>query len=108
MDISWKILKLECIQNKNGLENVVFHVHFEYIGEKNINGISYSASSFNVIAVEDPDVNNFTPVNELTKEQVVSWIENKVDSFALNIALENNIELQQKPQTIELEFPFGE
>ena len=61
-----------------------------------------------MIAVEDPDVNNFTPVNELTKEQVVSWIENKVDSFALNIALENNIELQQKPQTILLTPPFGE
>ena len=100
MNISWKILKLECIPNKNGLENVVFHVHYEYIGEKTIDGISYSASSYGVI--------NFTPVNELTKEQVFSWIENKVDSFALNIALENNIESQQKPQIIEIESPFGE
>ena len=108
MNISWKILKLECIPNKNGLENVVFHVHYEYVGEKIINGITYSASSFGVIAVEDPDVNNFTPINELTKEQVESWIENKVDSFALNIALENNIESQQKPQIIEIKSPFGE
>lgn len=107
MNISWKILKLECIPNKNGLENVVFHVHYEYIGEKTIDGISYSASSYGVIAVEDPDENNFTPVNELTKEQVVSWIENKIDSFALNIALEHNIESQIKPPSIEIESPFG-
>jgi len=106
MIISWKILKLECIPNKNGLENVVFHVHFEYIGEKTIDGILYSSSSFGVILVEDPNVNSFTPVNELTKEQVISWIENKVDSFALNTTIENNIESMILPKSIVIDFPF--
>lgn len=108
MNISWKILKLECISNQNGLENVIFHVYFEYIGEQTINNILYSASLFEVIAIEEPDVNNFTPLDEVTKEQVISWIENKIDIFALNTRLNILIERQIKPSIIEIELPFGD
>jgi len=106
MNITWKILKLECIPSQNGLDNIIVNVYFEYIGEKSINGVIYSGSSTDVIALDEPDINNFTPLDSVTQEQVVSWIENKVDTFALNICLDNLIQSQLKPSLIEIDLPF--
>jgi hypothetical protein len=108
MNIIWKILKLECIPSQNGLDNIIVNVHFKYIGEKLINGITYSGSATEIIALDEPDINNFTPLDNITKEQVISWAENKIDTFALNTYLNNSIESQLKQSLIDVELPFGE
>jgi hypothetical protein len=106
MNITWKIIKLDCIPSQNGLNNIITNVYFEYIGEKTINGVTYTSQASEIMALEQHDVNDFTPLNEITKEQIISWIEPKVDTNRLNIHLNNAIEAQLKPQTIEMEPPF--
>lgn len=87
---SYKIKQLST-QTVDGIENVVTHIHLDYIGTDE-NGKKIKCQSvipFNVkdIIMESPgtgnnitipaqfDASNYTPFNELTEEQVISWIE---------------------------------
>lgn len=108
MNITWKILKLEYIENQSGLSGIIVNVQYECIGEKIINGVTYTSTSSGLVALRDPDLNNFTPLNEVTKEQVVSWVQGVVDMFALDVHLNNSIDSQIKPVLTEIDLPFGE
>lgn len=108
MNLTWKIINLECIPNKGGLENIVTNINFECTGEYTDNGTTYVAVIEGNIGLGDVDVNNFTPFNNITKEQVMTWIENTRNYVATIHQLENLIKDQQKSQTILLTPPFGE
>jgi Tfp pilus tip-associated adhesin PilY1 len=108
MNLTWKILKLNCLPNVNGVQNIITEVQFELSGVETINNIAYTASSEGVAVLEPYDVNNFTEFNNITKEQLVSWIESTVHYRVAHRQIVSEIEHQQKPQTIELEPPFGE
>lgn len=106
MNISWDILKLEYIPNKNGLENVIANVNFRCTGEETVNGVLYSSICETNATLEEPDVNNFTPLNEVTKEQVISWVETTSSYRFVVRHLTGDLKMKQKPQTIELISPF--
>jgi hypothetical protein len=108
MNLYWKILKLNCLPNVNGVQNIITEAQFVLNGTETINGITYSATSEGVAVLEPYDVNNFTEFNNITKEQLVSWVETTVHYRVAHRQIINEIKYQQKPQTIELEPPFGE
>jgi hypothetical protein len=107
MNINTRIYKLECIENKNGMENIILKVHFECTGEETINSLSYSAITQGVSTLEDPEINNFIPYNNVTKEQVVSWIENTRQYQEVIRQLRILIDGMNVPQTILLNPPFN-
>jgi hypothetical protein len=108
MTLTWKILKLECIPNKDGLLNVITEAQFELLGVENINGIEYSGFSEGVAMLEEYGINNFTQFENVTKEQLINWIENTIHYRVALRKIKEDIEYQQKPKTISLLPPFLE
>jgi hypothetical protein len=86
----WTIRNLEIIPNDNGMINVVKSIHYTYTGTYE----SYSAEIEGVTYLESPESSNYKPYEELTHDEVVSWIQTKYDIGLFN---KNIIEqLQQK------------
>lgn len=73
--------------SKDGLDNVIYNVHYSYIGE-DANG--NSTSRIGVVAVEAPDPNSFVAFDQLTQADVIAWIEPilPIDEFQSNIDLQ--------------------
>lgn len=86
---SWVIKKLDTAEI-NGIQNVVSHIHFDYVGtdESGNTAFCQGAMPFELKTVSVPlpdggvntinavfDPNNYTPFEGLTQEQVISWLE---------------------------------
>lgn len=69
----WTISALDVEKQKDGLEDVVITVHWRLRATDDTDGLTaetYGADSLGV-----PDSDNFTALADLTKEQVVGWLE---------------------------------
>jgi hypothetical protein len=69
----------------DGLTNVIETIHWNYEAtDGNISGIIVGCNGFTAPTSED-----FIPYEELTKEEIISWLEQANDVEQLNIAADN-------------------
>lgn len=73
INYEWKIVNVIKNQELKGLKNVIIRVVFEYRGTDTDTGVSevYMGG----INLQPPTSENFTDISEVTKEQVISWLE---------------------------------
>jgi len=88
-----KISATSCIPLKENLQNVVSKVHWrlEACNE------THTAETYGVITLPEASEKNFVPYNDLTKAQVVTWLEN-----ILGVVLEPIDEVVQKSKLQKL------
>ena len=81
MEYTWKIKQLTK-QHSGDLDNIIVGTRWEVTGtdEDGYEGTFVGATPFPLNTV-DPD--NFTPYEELTETQVLTWIQNTVSGSAL-------------------------
>lgn len=106
---SWQINNLDVYVSKDGLSNVVYNIHWTYIAtsdQQDEEGNVYSADSIGVCDIALPDSNNFVEFDNLTKEQVESWIEASVDVEELKRRLNKIIEEKITPVTEAKSVPW--
>jgi hypothetical protein len=72
VDYSYKIKELEMAPSLDGLSDVVTRVRFSYIGVDADTG--YSGSFLGATPVPSPNSGSFTPLSELTEEEVIEWV----------------------------------
>lgn len=92
----WKINQLDAKIHEDNLDNVIFAIHWTYIA---------SDDSEPRICVEDIGVcpiiynpeNPFIPYTNLTKDEVVGWLESNLDVDKMKINLDKQIELKKNP-----------
>ncbi len=93
---TWKINQLDAKIQQDGLDNVIYTVHWSYIAqddsEPKITANCIGSEYFKYIEGEP-----FTPYNELSKEDVVGWLESNLDVESIKQNLDNKIELQKNP-----------
>ena len=70
--------------SQDGLENVVYNVHYSYIAEDENGNVTRQLGVQHVPYV-DPE--NFTPFNQLTQADVIAWIEPQlpIEEFQANL-----------------------
>lgn len=91
---NWKINALDAKIQDGDNSDVIYTVHWSYIATDETG--DYSASSIGTFGVSyDPD--NFIPYADLTKDDVVIWLEAGLDVEAMKENLDNQIELQINP-----------
>jgi hypothetical protein len=91
---NWKINALDAKIQDGDNSDVIYTVHWSYIASDESG--EYTASSIGTMGVEyDPD--NFIPYADLTKDDVVAWLEAGLDVEAMKSSLDNQIELQINP-----------
>jgi hypothetical protein len=93
----WKILQLDAKIKLNDLDNVIYNIHWRYVGEDNSDEQNpITIDIIGVFGVEyDPE--NFIPYEDLTKEDVVGWLEAGLDVEGMKTNLDEQIELQKNP-----------
>ena len=100
---TWTISALDCKINENNLQDVVYTVHWEYTAA---NETGITASAFGAQYVPPPSEEDFTPYDELTKEQVIGWIETYLNVPGISLYLDNQIELIINPVDTTPPLPF--
>jgi hypothetical protein len=100
----WKILAMEVVLNQDGLSNVVNNVDWRLIATTEDG--DYFAEHYGKQYVSNPDADTFINYEELTKEKVVSWLENILNVEQLKENLAYQIDLQINPITALLNPPF--
>lgn len=102
-EYSWNIDQLLCAKSLDGLTDVVREVSWSRILTDNTYTVSCNGRS----SVSEPDPTSFTPFNELTEQQVISWLYTVVDVTAIDASLnEQLIAAMQPPQEVVLPPPW--
>ena len=102
---TWEITAMEVILNQDGLSKVVSNIDWRLIAT--VDGEKYRAEKWAKQYVSAPDADTFTNYDELTKEQVVSWLESVLDVPQLKEYLAEQINLQANPTHALLNPPFA-
>ena len=96
---TWKINAVDCYTSKDGLEKVAYNVHWSFFATDGEN----NASMIGVQSVGEPSPDNFTPFDQLTEEQVVSWITASMDVEQMQANLDKQIEDLVAPKVVTLQ-----
>ena len=99
MIYNWTISAFDCDVKKDKLSNVIVTIHWRY-SATDANDVS--AETYGVISLEAPTKSDFTKFEDLTKAQVVGWLENALDVPAMQAQLAAQIELTKNPVSVTL------
>lgn len=103
MTTTWNIDKMVCKISEGSLTNVVEYIHWECKKSDGVNEVSEKG----FCTLSQPDPNSFTQYNQLTKTQVVSWIQTTLGSSKLTeLADRLSARLTEKTTMVSLDPPF--
>ena len=102
----WQVAALDCKQDTEGLADVVSVIHWrksatEVVGDKTYTGYNYGAC-----LIAPPDEENFIAFEDLTEEEVISWLEATLDVNAIDASLDAQIETQKNPPVVTKKAPW--
>lgn len=93
---SWRINALDAKIHEDDLDNVIYTVHYTLIGQDDSEE-PVSASSIGTLGVQYNPENPFISYDDLTKEDVVGWLEDGLDVDSMKENLDKQIELKKNP-----------
>jgi hypothetical protein len=72
--ITWKVGTMECYPQYQQEKDVVFTVHWDCLGSEEYSGSTYTGRVYGSNGVTYHSGSEFTPYEDLTQEQVLSWV----------------------------------
>ena len=96
---TWKINAVDCYTSKDGLEKVAYNVHWSYFAT---NG-EHTASMIGVQSIGEPNPDNFVAFEDLTEDDVISWISASMDVEQMQANLDKQIEDLVAPKVVTLQ-----
>jgi|11BtaG_2_1085332.scaffolds.fasta_scaffold15041_1 hypothetical protein len=102
---TWSINTLEAKIHEDGLDNVVFNIHYRYLGVDNDNE-KYAISQMGILNVQYKEGDAFTPYNELTENQIIEWLESGLNIQEMQNAITKEIDLLKNPVNESLTPPW--
>lgn len=110
---NWTISAMDCIIKDDTMENVVTTVHWRLSGTRD----EKSYETYGALGVGYPNPSAFTAYSALTKEEVVTWLENAMSVVPveggetqldlLKATINTQIDLLINPIDITLPPPFA-
>jgi hypothetical protein len=104
----WIISSMDTAPSDDGLTDVVKVVYWRRDAKLVDGDKTYYGDVFGSLACSAPDPIAFTPYQDLTYDQVCSWIEASVDVASLDADLDRQIENQINPPIVQLPLPWNE
>ena len=93
---NWRINALDAKIHKDDLDNVIYTVHWSFTGQDDSEE-PVSASLIGALGVQYNPEDSFIEYADLTKEDVVEWLEARLDVEAMKQNIDNQIELKKNP-----------
>ena len=93
---NWRINALDAKIHENDLDNVIYTVHWSFIGQDDSEE-PVSVSSIGTLGVQYNPESFFISYDDLTKEDVVKWLEDGLDVDSMKENLDKQIELKKNP-----------
>lgn len=104
----WVISQLECKIQEGDLQNVVYTIHYRRQATEVDGDKTYFAETYSTLSLPAPDPSDFTPYEDLTKEQVEGWLDELLPVSDIDASLDAQIELQKNPTTSTPPLPWSE
>lgn len=98
----WIFSQFDTIPSLDGLTDVVKVIHWRI----NATDGDYMASNYGTVTIADPSPSDFTPYDQITKEQAISWVSSAMDVNSQYESLQNQINLMKNPPTLPMAPPF--
>ena len=93
---SWRINALDAKIHENDLDNVIYTVHWSFIA-KDDSEEPVSVRAGGTLSVKYNPESSFISYDDLTKEDVVGWLEDGLDVDSMKENLDKQIELKKNP-----------
>lgn len=116
MAFNWVISHLDSIPSLDGMDKVISVIHYraqkEYYQEsKDKNPILapslFTADIYGALGMQAPHESSFTPYNDVTKEMVEKWLEEFIDTEAIEANLDAQIENFLNPPLVAFPLPWN-
>jgi len=98
----FRINAVDAHVSQDGLENVVYNVHWSYIGEDENGNV---ASQIGVQHVPYVDPENFTSFDQLTQADIIAWIEPMLNVEEFQSNLDAQLAELAAPTKVTLQVP---
>ena len=93
---SWIISALDAKIKEDNLENVIYNIHWRYTAHDE-NDEKIMSTRIGVLSVKYKEGDPFIPYNDLTKNEVIAWLDAGLDVDELKTYLDKDIELKKNP-----------
>jgi hypothetical protein len=93
---TWRIIDSAIMPNKDGMENIVYKVHYIKRVVEEVDGKKYEADFIGEAKLPPPNPANFSPINELTTEIVSGWLESLLNQDFINSRLDSMLAFKKK------------
>ena len=95
-----RIVAMDCYVDYDGLKDSIQNVHWVYEATDGTN----TTSSIGAETLEAPSADGFTPFDELSEADVVSWLEAKMDLDSLKANLDDQLDKIANPVIVTKRF----
>jgi len=99
---NWVVNQLDTAPSLDGLTDVVVVVHWVRTAQDG----EINVSSYGTMGCQTPSSTDFTAYPDLTYEQVCSWLDLGLDTEAIDLGLDKQIENIINPPIIVLPLPW--
>lgn len=99
---TWNVSTMDTAPSENGLTNVVKVIHWRYTATNN----THIADTYSTISLDPPDSETFVEFDSLTEQQVIAWVESKLDVASLKAGLDTRLEQLANPPIVTRSGPW--
>ena len=104
---NWVVSSMDEKPLEDGLTDVVVTVHWRRNATTEVDGKVYTADVYGTMACATPSETDFTAYPDLTFEQVCNWLNDGLDTAALDANLDSQLENQINPPIVSLPLPWA-
>lgn len=102
----WVISQMNEVPQDGTLLDVVVIIHWRRNAITVVDGKEYVADTYGSYSCPLPSGTDFTPYDQLTETQVISWLDAGLDVEAINMNLTSQLNNQITPPVITLPLPW--
>lgn len=99
----WNVNTMDVAPSSDGLSNVVKVIHWRL----NAQNETHYVDTYSTLSLEAPDAANFTEFDALTEEQVIAWVESKLDVVTMKAGLDAQLEQLANPPIVTKSGPWN-
>jgi hypothetical protein len=103
---TWGIEQMQEVPQQGPLTDVVINISWRRYATTVVDGKEYIGGTFGFFVCSQPSSEDFTPYEDLTREQVIGWLEAGLDLESIDKTLIAQLNDQINPPVIILPLPW--